>query len=320
MHLLEERLKSELKLIRSESSVQENKTKSMMESRLEQFKFQCDSSVSNLIDSALAKIEPRDSESIIRIDQLESEISKIRREISEKISEQQNFLHAVATTGHRHDWMIANALNRLKSLGVMNSAYKFINSEQFSVGPYRNLMFRFYPVSAPGLDCPAVWLVQRPTSAEALIPVFVDVGIGSTKKGPLRAKKVQELFGHWVWEATFPNDVLTQELAADDLVVSVEISMRQWMDPPTEITAPVVAEDDIPDSPSRMSNFTFVPHAEPIRAPSLPVLRNSSPATGTPNPFSKDDAAQAVTPRRSSWAQFGGSPDENTPVPSNPFR
>ena len=147
------------------------------------------------------------------------------------------------------------------------------------MGPFRDLQFRFFP------EAGIVWLIHRPTanSSEALLPLAVDIGVGTLKRGPIRMKKVQELFGHWVWEAAFTGLSVSAEVSVDEsLRISVEVCARQWLE---DLHA------DPPDSPSQMSSYSF----------------SAPPKT---NPFTPD-----LTPSRSSWAQFG----EDEEIGRNPF-
>ncbi len=97
--------------------------------------------------------------------------------------------------------------------------------------------------------------------------------------------------------------------------------MRQWLVPPTDtvsgsmtVSAP---ENQFPDSP--MSAYTFAGGMEGRYTPQLPLRPMST------NPFeraSKEEKKSALTPRRMSWAMFGGdAPVEETldPSSSNPF-
>ncbi len=241
---------------------------------------------------------------------LEQQLSSMRSEFIDRLSTQAATMNAIAHSGLRYEWKIKSAVARLTSLGILGgSTGKYVSSEVFNLGPYKNLSLRFFPVSTASGELPTVWLIIRPSGPDAIIPIYVDIGVGVSKRGPLKRKQVQELFGHWVWEACFPNDIVAAEVQDDDLSVSVEISMRQWMDLerlPSVQRAPqtsLIEEDaEIPESPSAMSNYTFVP-----------------PQT---NPFDSG----SVTPRRSSWAQFGSPPpDENEPqnttrLASNPFK
>lgn len=236
---------------------------------------------------------------------LEERMSNLRSDFNTQLAQLSSILNAVAHSGFHYEWRITDAIARFKSLGLLGSPGKFVNSETFNLGPYNNMSLRFFPVSTVTGESPTIWLIQRPESPEASVPLYVDIAIGSLKRGPLKRKHVQELFGHWVWEGSFQSDIVSSEKSGDDLSISVEISMRQWMDL-EEIAfrqQQKVAEEEIPDSPSAMSTFTFVPQ--------LPQT----------NPFNEG----SVTPRRSSWAQFANSPDENKPIAtsraaSNPFK
>ena len=233
-------------------------------------------------------------------------------DLSVQVEQQAALIHSIAHSGFHHEWRITHPIARLNSLGLLSTGGKYINSEPFSIGPYKNLQLRLFPVSQQSGSNPAVWLIHRPMSADTLIPIFVDISIGQSKKGPIKMKKVQELFGHWVWEASFPIGVVQSEIDNDCLTLSVEISLRQWMDVPQEPvveTTEAFEEVELPDSPSAMSNYTF--------APTLPALPLRPIQT---NPFDKGEGkhkADSLTPRRSSWAQFG---EEVSSTVSNPFR
>ena len=247
-----------------------------------------------------------------RVKYLEDQLRMLKSEIHSSLTAQTSMMNAIAHAGFRYEWNITNAIARFTSLGLLGgNPGKFVSSENFTLGPYKNLSLRFFPISTVNGDSPTVWLVARPASPDSIVPVYVDIGIGQSKRGPLKRKQVQELFGHWVWEASFSSDIMTAEMQADDLPISVEISMRQWMDldrlsniAPTVQTDVPDIEGETPESPSAMSNYTFVP----------------IPQT---NPF---ENTGSVTPRRSSWAQFGSPPpDENTALntsrlASNPFK
>ena len=240
-----------------------------------------------------------------KIRELEGKLNRVQIDMNDKLLKQSAMMTAIAHSGFRYDWNISNAITRFSSLGLLGGSGggKFVSSELFSIGPYKNLSIRIFPLSTISGDAPTVWLINRPASPDAVIPLYVDVSVGLSKRGPIKRKQVQELFGHWIWEASFPSDILTSELRGEDLSVSIEISMRQWMDLDrvSDIQASTASEEpvDMPESPSAMSNYTFVP-------------------VPTSNPFEG-----SVTPRRSSWAQFGSPPlDENEPprLASNPFK
>jgi len=240
--------------------------------------------------------------------ELEKEIKNLRNEVlnlsqhfSRQLEAHAKTLKAVSLAGYRHEWKIVQAASKFKSLGLLSAPNKFVNSESFSIGPYENLQLRVFPVSTQTSDQPTVWLIHRPESYEAVVPIFVDLAVGSSKRGPIKLKKVQELFGHWVWEAHFVGDILSELDEEGSLIISAEVSMRQWTDlrglnPPTTYEE----KEDVPDSPSGMSSYTF---AGPLKP--LPT-----------NPFEQSDNRGPLTPRRSSWAQFG------TPelVALNPFK
>jgi hypothetical protein len=294
----------------SEQSMLIAKQLSETEERLPQFVLK--TNIDSVIDDRVKAIGPKDEvirATADRVASLEEKLVKMTSELENKISRQSEIMNAIAHSGFRYEWNITNAISRFTSLGLLGSGGKYVSSESFNIGPYKNLSIRFFPLSTVTGEVPTVWLINRPANADAIIPVYVDIGVGLSKRGPLKRKQVQELFGHWVWEATFPSDVLTSELRGDDLVVSVEISMRQWME--LDQVPQVASHEetiDVPESPSAMSTFTFVPvHAS--------------------NPFDAKREEGSVTPRRSSWAQFG-SPDENEPqnttttsrLASNPFK
>jgi len=279
-----------------------------------------------------------------QVEEVKEGLLNIRAEIDSRFRDQDSHIQSIASTGHYYEWQIQNAKSKLNSLGVLLAPGKFVSSENFSIGPYKNFQLRFYPVSSPISSTPSVWLVHGGSSTlgtpDVSLPVYIDIGIGMTKKCMCKMKKVSELFGHWVWEANgFDRDTLMKELSTGgDLIVSVEVSMRQWMSSlrtstmtggvslvPTvqpvvvrpASTAPI-ASDDIPDSP--MSAYTFYGGGPGVvRAPSPSLILR--PASTNPfetlraneDPPKKDSSS--LTPRRKSWAMFGE--DENRIV--NPF-
>jgi hypothetical protein len=274
--------------------------------------------VNQAIEKAMAVNRVNDDEMNAneeRVRSLEQQLKALRSEMQTSLSSHKSIMTAIASSGFRYEWNISNAIARFTSLGLLGgNGGKFVSSETFNIGPYKNLSLRFFPISTVNGDSPTVWLIARPLNPDAILPVFVDIGIGTSKRGPLKRKQVQELFGHWVWEASFPSDVITAEMREDDLFICAEISMRQWMDLDrlAQNVAPVVNEEsETPESPSAMSNYTFVPVAE--KSIIMPQT----------NPFENQGS---VTPRRSSWAQFGSPPpDENetintTRLASNPFK
>lgn len=230
---------------------------------------------------------------------LQRQISEMNLRFSNQFLAQSESIKALSSSGHYYDWVIPNAIVRLGSLGLFEQPPSYISSEEFTVGPYRDFFFRFFPVNG------TVWLVHKPSAgnSESLLPLVLDLSIGSCKRGGIRMRKVQELFGHWVWEAVFGHlagNQLSREIFDDNLKISVEIATRQWLatntsNPTTaqstHIHTPTVChqEDEIPDSPSQMSNYTFCPPDE---------------TTKRVNPFGRAATAD-LTPRRSSWAQFG---------------
>ena len=266
----------------------------------------------------------RNSETDIRLFELQSQIDSLVTETASRLSMQETRLMAVAHSGFHYDWDLTHPIPRLNSLGLLSTGGKHVNSDLFDVGPYKNLQLRLFPVNAPGTDSPTLWLIHRPVSADTPIPVYVDLSIGTHKRGPIKMKKVQELFGHWVWEAVFEGARIQSLVDSDSLRISVEISTRQWMlDSDITALAPMMAaspsteEDDLPPSPSNMTSYTF---AGPQELPLRPL---------TTNPFDRNEitlpavsSKGSLTPRRSSWAQFGGtSPIADSNVEqSNPFR
>ena len=245
--------------------------------------------------------------SILKI--LDEQILEASKTLASKIDAQSKIIQAISLAGYRHEWTIQNASSRFKSLGLLASANKYVSSEPFSIGPYLNMQFRLYPVSTQSLDQPTVWLIHRPSSSDSVVPIFVDLAVGLCKRGPLKQKKVQELFGHWVWEAHFPGDILSELDEQGDLRIAVEISMRQWMDLTQLVMKPQENDDqelELPSSPSGMSNYTFG------AAPLNPL---------TTNPFDVAENKGPLTPRRSSWAKFGTS-TQSAPelVVYNPFK
>ena len=260
----------------------------------------------DLLGTELKSIATRvESDEVVwatKMEETEAKMSKKLEEVSMNFSGKfdcfSNQLTSISSTGHYYDWIIPTAISRLKSLGILSGSPSYISSESFKMGPFRDLFFRFFPATA------VVWLVHKPSAnaSEALLPLAVDIGIGDSKRGPIRMKKVQELFGHWVWEATFAHlagSQLSQQLGkGGELKITVEIAMKQWLVPNEEDEV----EDDysLPNSPSAMSNYTF---ADQKFSDQQKVL----------NPFGLND--RDLTPRRSSWAQFG----EESPKPPNPF-
>ena len=132
-------------------------------------------------------------------------------------------------------------------------------------------------------------------------------------------KKVQELFGHWIWEGSgFDRDVIEKEVDKNgSLVVSVEISMRQWLASNNDTVAASMSSENFPESP--MSAYTF---ADGTSTPQLPLRPLST------NPFDNEmkkkteEKPSALTPRRMSWAMFGDHADDEGASAStslNPF-
>ena len=253
---------------------------------------------------------------------LADQISDLDMRISARLGTQDSAIQALRSTGYFHEWTIRDAKSKLHSLGLMSTGGKFVSSETFSIGPYSNLQLRLYPVSSSLSSSPSIWLIHSPSGSDAAIslPLYVDLGIGKSKKALCRMKKVQELFGHWVWEGNgFDRDFVVKEVdTAGSLVVNVEISMRQWLAPTDAVSGNVtVPLENYPDSP--MSAYTFAGGIEGRITPQLPLRPMST------NPFEnqsreKDGQKSALTPRRMSWAMFGDAPLEETLVPpSNPF-
>jgi hypothetical protein len=231
---------------------------------------------------------------------LDAKLSRLESEFTDQLAMQHTMVKNIAHAGYRYEWKISDAISRFKSLGILSSGGKYVTCEQFNIGPYRNLSLRLFPISTTSQESPTVWLIQRPGSSDAILPLYVDISIGFSKRGPILRKQVSELFGHWVWEAVFDPEVIASEKIGEDLSLSVEISMRQWMDPECISSQKIPIEDQVPESPSAMSNYTFAP----------------PPQT---NPFDRG----SVTPRRASWAQFASIPDENVEpsrLASNPFQ
>ena len=252
---------------------------------------------------------------------VQEKINEYSNNISLQLESQSKAIQAVALSGFRHEWVVQNAASRFKSLGLLSSPNKFVSSESFSVGPYPNMQLRIFPVSTQTVDQPTVWLIHRPGAADDVIPIFVDLALGSAKRGPLKVKRMQELFGHWVWEAHFPGDILSEVDEQANLKISVEISMRQWMDPIVAAVPPPrimnVDDDpsDLPNSPSAMSNYTFGGPLKPLLTTTNPF--DTSGGDNSPN----DHKSRPLTPRRSSWAQFGGDTSSSPQlVPLNPFK
>jgi len=257
-----------------------------------------------------------------RMSLLVDQVSDLDSRISARFGNQESSIRALASTGYFYDWTIRDAKSKLHGLGVMSTGGKFVSSEMFSIGPYSNLQLRLYPVSSSlSNSSPSVWLIHSPSGTDqspAALPVYVDLGIGRSKRALCRMKKVQELFGHWVWEGSgFDKDFISKEIDVDgSLIVSVEISMRQWLAAPSEptMTTNMLPVESLPESP--MSAYTF---AGGRTTPQLPLRPMST------NPFEKvpqEPSKSALTPRRMSWAMFGGDegPTDEAIVPSsNPF-
>ena len=156
-------------------------------------------------------------------------------------------------------------------------------------------------------DCPCVWLVHRPMNDSVALPVFVDIAVGRSKRSQCRMKKVQELFGHWVWEAEgFDQHLLDKEVDENgQLKICVEVSMRQWLQDKKQQVAHAALVESQPDSP--MSTYTVF-----------------KPLVSSTNPFVAGDVqSPVVTPRRGKWAKFGTEDDEEEVKEEqyvNPFR
>jgi hypothetical protein len=246
-----------------------------------------------------------------RINSVIDQIGDLDSRISAKLTSQESALCAIGSSGYFYDWTIVDAKTKLESLGLFSSNNKFVSSEIFSIGPYSNLQLRLYPLSSSLSDSPSVWLIHSPSgtdiNSQPSLPVYVDLGIGRSKRGLCRMKKVQELFGHWVWEACgFDRDFIRKEVELNGtLIISVEISMRQWLKG-NEV------QDGLPDSP--MSAYTFAAGVDGGHTtPHLPLRPMST------NPFENQRNKSALTPRRMSWAMFGDHADDTVPNTSNPF-
>ena len=249
------------------------------------------------------------------------EIESLETRLSSSINRQDMAIRALGTSGYFHEWTIRDAKSKLQSLGLLSSGGKFVSSEIFSIGPYSNLQLRLYPLSSSLASNTSVWLIHAPGSDQngPSLPVFVDLGIGKSRRALCRMKKVQELFGHWIWEGSgFDRDVIEKEVDnSGSLVVSVEISMRQWLASNNDTVPTSMSSENFPESP--MSAYTF---ADGTSTPQLPLRPLST------NPFDNEmkkkteEKPSALTPRRMSWAMFGDHADDEGASASsslNPF-
>lgn len=207
-----------------------------------------------------------------RISPIESQLALISNSVASKLTEQDTLLRSAVSAGHYHDWHVDPT--------TMKSAAKYVSSDWFSIGPYPNMQLRLFPETS------TVWLIHRP-EGDLPLPVFVDLSIGRSKRAMCRVKKTAELFGHWIWEADGFGKLDDSEI----IVVSAEISMRQWM-------------LEAPDTSSQVSSggFTFLP---------------PPPSTNPFENLNNDSTTGSTTPRRESWAKFGPPNDAS---PRNPFR
>ncbi len=126
------------------------------------------------------------------------QIGDLDSRISARLSNQETALCAVGSTGYFHEWTIPDAQTKLEPLGLFSSSNKFVSSDSFSIGPYSNLQLRLYPLNSSLNNSPSVWLIHSPSGTDPngpSLPVYVDLGIGRSKRAQCRMKKVPELLG-----------------------------------------------------------------------------------------------------------------------------
>jgi uncharacterized coiled-coil protein SlyX len=193
------------------------------------------SSIFSYIDSHVSSLEQRLSESIsgiglnqINLDKQSLQMTASFKSLSSAVADQnldlaqhKQVYDLYTQYVDAYFTRINTQFHNLYSAGLYYEWTVAANADQspvFSLSDmFSTCFFRLFPSSS------TIWFVWKPQSSSGNPSVLVDIAMDNLKLCGISPCRKDQLHGHWIWEAAFP------EHAAAFSVVSVEISLRQWL-------------------------------------------------------------------------------------------